>query len=223
MEIVGKDTAQHHRRQGLSARLTRSIKRLPMTHTDTDTAEQLRDDLATANEHAEACERAMKLCEAQNERLREVAQAARRWRDMAATQELLDALEAYERERGAENEQVKGKITEEAASALSYLTYEYANDPSAMKAVATLRRACVERACSGGGRQQGRANMSEELKPCPGCGSDALKIIAWAQCSAQPYRRVCCQACGFSGPYHVTDDEAASAWNTRAADTELAG
>lgn len=52
-----------------------------------------------------------------------------------------------------------------------------------------------------------------ELKPCPFCGSDDLKV--WA--TSIPYQSfVECRKCCCIGPDCVTTDEAIAAWNRRA-------
>ena len=58
---------------------------------------------------------------------------------------------------------------------------------------------------------------SEELKPCPFCGGEAVAI------ATRPERgMVCCRKCGASTDpdEEMTKDELLAAWNTRAAVTD---
>ncbi len=58
----------------------------------------------------------------------------------------------------------------------------------------------------------------EELKPCPFCGGENLKIEdGYADCGCW----VECCTCGANNPFrHGTHSEAFAAWNTRAKDKE---
>ena len=59
--------------------------------------------------------------------------------------------------------------------------------------------------------------MSEELKPCPFCGSDDL-----SEGPHSPY--IICNGCGAFGPGNsdVTHEEAIKAWNTRTPEQAIA-
>jgi Lar family restriction alleviation protein len=52
--------------------------------------------------------------------------------------------------------------------------------------------------------------MTAELKPCPGCGSEATRIMRMARCCF-----VACD-CGWSGPARTSEKAAIAAWNRRA-------
>ena len=67
--------------------------------------------------------------------------------------------------------------------------------------------------------------IKEELKPCPFCGNETIRI--WSGMDNEDKRstyRVSCSSCGASGPYfkiNTSDwglEEIKTAWNTRAAE-----
>jgi len=67
--------------------------------------------------------------------------------------------------------------------------------------------------------------IKEELKPCPFCGNETIRI--WSGMDNEDKRstyRVSCSYCGSSGPYfkiNTSDwglEEVKTAWNTRAAE-----
>lgn len=62
--------------------------------------------------------------------------------------------------------------------------------------------------------------MTDELKPCPFCGSEWVLTHRPAN-GAQPH--IICKGCNASGPYTagMTEAQWKSAWNTRAEDTAL--
>ncbi len=59
--------------------------------------------------------------------------------------------------------------------------------------------------------------MSEELKPCMFCGeaNDVFSNVTFANAS-QPIHYIECGRCSAMGPSGKTDNEAVTAWNTRA-------
>ena len=58
--------------------------------------------------------------------------------------------------------------------------------------------------------------MSEELKPCPFCGSIALD----AYTDDDEQNSVCCMGCWSSSGRRKTEEEAAAVWNTRALESD---
>jgi Lar family restriction alleviation protein len=67
--------------------------------------------------------------------------------------------------------------------------------------------------------------IKEELKPCPFCGNETIRI--WSGMDNEDKRstyRVSCSSCGASGPYFKINtkdwglEEVKTAWNTRAAE-----
>ena len=63
--------------------------------------------------------------------------------------------------------------------------------------------------------------MSKGLMPCPICGAHA-ELLA-AEIRETHDAMVECTQCGTTGPTTKTSAEAVAAWNTRAADAEVAG
>lgn len=60
--------------------------------------------------------------------------------------------------------------------------------------------------------------MTNELKPCPFCGSEAKLFTARGKCN----QIVRCVACNVSPGYRQTKKEAIEAWNTRAEPQKVA-
>ena len=64
--------------------------------------------------------------------------------------------------------------------------------------------------------------MNEELKPCPFCGGEDVKL--WVGLHGSTDAKVTCQTCDAEGPLFGAEDwlgmdwrpEAITAWNTRA-------
>lgn len=54
--------------------------------------------------------------------------------------------------------------------------------------------------------------MTEELKPCPFCGSDDVEAL-----DMEGKHYVACYDCALEGPFHDSRAEAVAAWNRRAA------
>ena len=62
--------------------------------------------------------------------------------------------------------------------------------------------------------------VTEELKPCPFCGTDGdyLEI-----CEQEGFHYVACLGCALEAPFHASRAEAAAAWNRRTAPSGATG
>ncbi|PLP96952.1 hypothetical protein CYJ10_29355 [Cupriavidus pauculus] len=61
--------------------------------------------------------------------------------------------------------------------------------------------------------QRGAEGMSDEMKPCPFCGSDVCTVQQSFQCEY-----VQCDRCEAMGPAGKTTDDAIAEWNRRSGD-----
>ncbi len=62
-----------------------------------------------------------------------------------------------------------------------------------------------------------------ELKTCPFCGGTNVEVVTYTERPGSAYRpwiAVECGDCDISGETHKSEEEAAEAWNTRAAATD---
>lgn len=66
--------------------------------------------------------------------------------------------------------------------------------------------------------------MSEQMNPCPFCGSDDVRVYLDASSDRMSDwdNHAECKCCGAQGPHHKDEPEAIAAWNRRAAPTEPA-
>ena len=54
-----------------------------------------------------------------------------------------------------------------------------------------------------------------ELKPCPFCGSEDLRVIYKIENNSPKIFMVFCEICCAEGPFDLTETEAIDAWNKR--------